>query len=112
MESFSDVYNQIGGNHQEKYIQKAVAIGLEKVGLKFTEQFYVPIKMDGKIVGKYYLDFLIEDRIILELKRGRYIPRNVYFQTTQYLDSLNLKLAIVACFATDAVIIKRIINDK
>ncbi|MBI2436789.1 MAG: GxxExxY protein [Candidatus Magasanikbacteria bacterium] len=107
-----DVHNQMGGNHHEKYFQRAVAIALRDAGLSFKEQFYIPIKVNNQIVGKYFLDFLIEDRVILELKRGRYIPRNIYNQTTQYLESLNLKLAIVACFATDAVIIKRIVNEK
>ncbi|MBU2542817.1 GxxExxY protein [Patescibacteria group bacterium] len=107
-----DVFNLIGGSHPEKTIQKAVATILQKKGLSFVEQHYVPVKIEDKIIGKYFLDFLIESKIVLELKRGRYLPKNVYNQVEQYLQSLNLPLAIVGCFAHDCVIIKRIINHE
>jgi len=107
-----DVHNAIGGAVPEKYIQKAVAEGLRKKNISFEEQYYVPLIFEGKTIGKYYLDFLIEKTIVLELKRGRYIPRAVFSQTLGYLDSLDLKLAIVAGFAYDAVIIKRVINHN
>jgi GxxExxY protein len=107
-----DVHNQIGGSHHERYYQKAVAIALGHKNIAFREQVHVPLTVNGQRVGRYYLDFLIEEKIILELKRGRYIPRNVYSQANQYLSSLNLKLAIVGCFGNDVVTIKRIINHK
>jgi GxxExxY protein len=107
-----EVHNTIGPGHHEKYYQKAVAIGLTNEGVNFVEQYYVPLTFQDKQVGKYFLDFVIEDKVILELKRGRYIPRNVYEQTTQYLEVLNLKLAVIACFSHDVVITKRIVNHK
>lgn len=105
-----DVHNALGGGHKEKYYQKAVAQALKTKNISFVEQYYVPIKFQDILVGKYYLDFLIEDEIVLELKRGRYTSVGVINQTKQYLKALNLKLAIIACFATDAVITKRMIN--
>ncbi|MDP2692621.1 MAG: GxxExxY protein [bacterium] len=107
-----DVFNQIGGGHNEKYYQKAVAIGLQNKGLDFVEQYYTPLKFDSEIVGKYYLDFLIGDKIILELKRGRYTPLNVISQTKKYLSALDFRLGIIGCFTNDCVIIKRIINQN
>jgi len=74
------------------------------------EQHHVPLLFDNQKVGKYFLDFLVEDKIILELKRGRYIPINVLNQVKGYLSAMDLKLAIVGCFAHDTVVIKRISN--
>ncbi|MBI4427350.1 MAG: GxxExxY protein [Candidatus Magasanikbacteria bacterium] len=107
-----EVYKQLGGGHNESYYQKAVAIGLKNAGIKFVSQRYVPLKFQDEKVGKYYLDFLIEDKIVLELKRGHWLPVAVLEQVKKYLESLNLDLAIVACFANDGVIIKRVINEK
>jgi len=98
-----DVHNELGGGHKEKYYQKAKNIS-------FVEQYYVPVKFQNEIIVKYYLDFLIENKIVLELKRGRYTSLGVINQTKQYLKALNLQLAIIGCFATDAVITKRILN--
>ncbi|MFA5128115.1 MAG: GxxExxY protein [Patescibacteria group bacterium] len=104
------VYRQLGGGHKESYYQKAVATALRDKGIKFVEQYYVPLKYNNQIVGKYYLDFLIEDKIVLELKRGKYLVAKVIDQTNQYLKTLNLQLAIIACFTYTGVTPKRIIN--
>ena len=105
-----EVFKQMGGGHSEKYYQKGVAAGLCQKKIEFKEQFYVPLKCFGENVGKYYLDFLIEGKIILELKRGKFVPIKVIDQVKQYLETLNLQLALVACFTTDGVVIKRIVN--
>ncbi|EKE07391.1 MAG: hypothetical protein ACD_18C00100G0005 [uncultured bacterium] len=106
-----DVFKQIGGGHLEKYYQKAVALGLKNKNINFKEQYYVPLKYENEIVGKYFLDFLIEDKIVIELKRGQFVPANIINQTKQYLVSLNLELALIACFTHKGVFIKRIINQ-
>jgi GxxExxY protein len=93
-----NVFKQLGGGHEAK--------------IKYKEQYYVPLTFNNKTVGKYFLDFLIEDKIILELKRGRYLPINILNQTKGYLSALNLELALIGCFAQDTVVIKRIINIK
>ncbi|OGH71842.1 MAG: hypothetical protein A2921_00870 [Candidatus Magasanikbacteria bacterium RIFCSPLOWO2_01_FULL_43_20b] len=106
-----EVFKQLGGGHRESYYQKGVAAGLTKEALKFEEQYYVPLKCFDSMVGKYYLDFLIDDKIVLELKRGQFVSAQVIAQTKQYLVALNLKLAIVACFTHSGVVIKRVINE-
>ncbi len=107
-----DVFKQLGGGHLEKYYQKAVRIGLEYNDISFEEQYYAPLKYKEEVVGKYFLDFLIEDKIVLELKRDQFIPANIIHQTKQYLVTLDLELAILGCFTHKGVIIKRIINQK
>ncbi|HBU07469.1 MAG TPA: hypothetical protein DEB09_05310 [Candidatus Magasanikbacteria bacterium] len=106
-----DVFRQLGGGHREKYYQEAVRMALQKTGLNFEEQVYVPLKFDGKIIGKYYLDFLIEDKIVLELKRGNIVAVNNIDQVRQYPSALNLKLAIIASFTYNGVKINRILNQ-
>jgi GxxExxY protein len=107
-----DVFKEIGGGHKEKIYQAAVKIGLQRENISFKEQYYAPLTFENKTVGKYYLDFLIEDTVVLELKRGRYIPINIINQAKQYLSALNLKLAIIGCFSFDCVVLKRIINEN
>jgi GxxExxY protein len=106
-----EVFRQLGGGHREKYYQLAVKMALGKAGIKFQEQVYVPLKFDEKIVGKYYLDFLIEDKIVLELKRGKIIAINNINQVKQYLTTLKLKLAIIVSFTHDGAKINRILNE-
>lgn len=83
-----------------------------KKNISFEEQHYIPLIYGDKNIGAYYLDFLIEGKIILELKRGKYIPINIINQTKKYLSALDLELAIIGCFAFDCVVPKRIVNQK
>lgn len=105
-----EVFREIGGGHLEKYYQKAVAKVLHDMGILYEEQYYVPLMCKNEIVGKYFLDFLIEGKIILELKRGKFVPGHVIDQTKRYLSSLNLELALIACFTSEGVFTKRIVN--
>ena len=106
-----EVYRQLGGGHLEKYYQLAIKNALEKEGLRFQEQVYVPLKFNDKVIGKYYLDFLIEDKIILELKRGKIVPISNINQVKQYLIALNLKLAIIVSFLQTGARINRVLNE-
>lgn len=107
-----DVYNNLGSGHKEKIYQQAVAAGLTDAHIKFIEQVHVPLIYKGKKVGTYYLDFLIEEKIILELKQGKFLPKAVYRQVIGYLEALNLELAIIGCFTFDCVVPRRIVNIK
>ena len=105
-----DVYNTLGYGHPEKTYQKALAVAFENRGIKFIEQLYVPVVFQGKVVGKNYFDFLIEDTLVLEIKRGDYFVKSHIDQVFQYLVSKNLQLGLLAYFAPKTVHLKRVVN--
>jgi GxxExxY protein len=70
----------------------------------------VPILYSGKTVGQNYLDFLVEDKIIVEIKRGNFFSLNDIAQIKKYLVATNLQLAILIIFTEKGVRQKRIIN--
>lgn len=102
----------MGGNYPEKYFQKAVASGLKNCGLSFKEQLMVPITFKGSKVGNYFLDFLIENKIILEIKKGEKFRRKNIEQVYNYLKATELKLGILANFTKSGLRFKRIVNIK
>ena len=104
------VYKELGPGHQEKYYQRATALGLTNEKLKHKEQLYVPLVFRGVKIGKNFLDFLVEDVIVLELKKGEFVPSIIYQQVEEYLRSINKPLAIVANFTSKGVRYKRVIN--
>ncbi|KKU26074.1 MAG: hypothetical protein UX39_C0013G0021 [Candidatus Magasanikbacteria bacterium GW2011_GWA2_46_17] len=105
-----EVYKELGPGHQEKYYQRATALGLTNEKLKHKEQLYVPLVFRGVKIGKNFLDFLVEDVIVLELKKGEFVPSIIYQQVEEYLRSINKPLAIVANFTSKGVRYKRVIN--
>jgi len=85
-------------------------LGLTNEKLKHKEQLYVPLVFRGVKIGKNFLDFLVEDVIVLELKKGEFVPSIIYQQVEEYLRSINKPLAIVANFTSKGVRYKRVIN--
>jgi len=104
------VYKQLGPGLPEKYYQKALAEELKKRGIQFEEQVKIELIYNGKVVGTFYADFVIEKIIVLELKTDRFFSRKNIEQTFGYLKSLNLQLGILANFTRNGVEYKRILN--
>lgn len=105
-----DVFNQLGPGHKEAYYQNALASELKKLNIPFKEQVYFPVTFNGENVGKYFFDFLVEDKIVLELKAGDRFSRKNIEQTYSYLITSNLKLGILINFTGNEVKFKRILN--
>ncbi|KKR59777.1 MAG: hypothetical protein UT99_C0024G0001, partial [Candidatus Curtissbacteria bacterium GW2011_GWA2_40_31] len=63
-------------------------------------------------IGKYFLDFLIEDKVILELKATPRFNREDFRQVSAYLKAKDLKLGILANFRGDKLVYKRILNSS
>lgn len=107
-----DVYNTVGFGHPEKYYQKAIAIALKTQKIKFSEQVYAKVLYKNETIGKSYLDFIIEEKLILEIKKNERFSRSNIEQLYNYLVSTHLKLGILANFTRHGVKCKRIINIK
>lgn len=105
-----EVYNELGGGYREKYYQKALSLTLNKSDLVFKEQVYSPLLFKGSIIGKQYLDFLIENKVVLEIKAGEIFNRNNIEQVYSYLVANKLKLGILANFTKTGLRFKRILN--
>ncbi|MBU4299040.1 GxxExxY protein [Patescibacteria group bacterium] len=105
-----EVYNNLGPGYKEKYYQKAVAVALRDAKMFFKEQDYSPLIYKGRLVGNYFFDFLIDDKIILEIKSGEKFLKQNIAQTYSYLKLKNLKLGILANFTKEGLKFKRIVN--
>jgi GxxExxY protein len=99
----------LGGEVREKDIQKLVAKLLIEEGFEIKEQVPVELKVGEESVRKYYLDFLIDNKIILEIKVGKHNPE-FFRQVKTYLVSTGLKLGLLGIFTKEKVIPKRIPN--
>ena len=69
----------------------------------FKRQVAYKIKFKGEFIGIQYLDFLIDDKIVLELKKGNYFPKRNIEQVKRYLNVTNKQLAILVNFTSTNV---------
>lgn len=108
-----DVYNELGFGYQEKYYYRAIKLKLLASGLKVDEQLLTKILVEGKIIGRYFLDFLVSDgknSVVVELKIADDVYPQHIRQVLGYLKANNLRIGLLAVYTTQKVKIKRIIN--
>ena len=106
-----DVHKKLGNRYQEKYYQRAVEKGLKQNSLNFQKELSVNLSYEGEKIGKYFLDFLIEGIIVLEIKAVPHLKRVDFDQVLAYLKAKNLQLGILANFRPTSLIYRRILNS-
>lgn len=107
-----EVYNELGYGFKEKYYEKAIIEYFLRKKIKFRCQTAYKILLKNKIIGINYIDFIIDDKIVLELKKGNYFSRQNLEQIKQYLQITGLKLAILSNFMPNGVKFIRVLNPN
>ena len=65
---FYKVYNALGYGFLEKVYENAMSIDFNNIGIKYLNQFPIQVYYGGEIIGDYIADFIVEDKIIVEIK--------------------------------------------
>lgn len=105
------VYNTLGYGFREKEYQKAYAVELDKTSLRFQKELYCNLRYGDKIISKFFLDFLVEDKVIVELKVAEEFYKKHFDQVMAYLKDNKMNLGLLSIFTSKKVLVKRIINQ-
>ncbi|HTL82129.1 MAG TPA: GxxExxY protein [Bacteroidia bacterium] len=93
------VYNSIGPGLLEKVYQNALATSFRNADLSFSEQASCDIFYAGQKVGIRRADFLVENKVIVEIKRGNDFIHADFNQLKEYLAAKNLELGLLIRFS-------------
>ncbi|MBI2967538.1 MAG: GxxExxY protein [Bacteroidetes bacterium] len=105
-----EVFKELGFGHSEKIYQQAMAILFREKKCNFREQVYYGIRFKNVLLKKKFLDFEVERKIIVELKKNFHFSKAHIDQILSYLKSSKLKLAILINFGREGVTFRRIVN--
>lgn len=110
------VANKYGRGLKERIYQKALSEELEKRNLKFEQQKRINIySLDsGKVLGTYIPDFIIDDKVIVEVKASSFTTRVDIEQQRSYLRASIYEVGYLVNFSTPKLDIRRSIytNDR
>jgi GxxExxY protein len=106
-----EVHKELGSVHKEIIYHKAVAIELKDRNIPFTEEKAIGVEYKGKRIGIYRPDFIIDDKVILEIKAVPVITKFMQDQVYYYVKGTQYKLVLLANFGTSKVTIKRLIYN-
>lgn len=88
--AFFNVYNSLGHGFLEKVYENALKIELEESGVAVKQQMPIQVRYRDRVVGEYFADLCVDDKVIVELKSvDKLIPAHVsqlynYLRATEY----------------------------
>ena len=86
------VHNILGPGFLEKVYENALRIELEKAGLRVKQQEPINVMYEGQVVGEYYADLWVHDRVVIELKAAQSLAKQHEVQLGNYLTAANIEL--------------------
>lgn len=104
-----NVYNHLGYGHKEQIYQKALEKEFKEGNIPFEREVNLIVKYKDEKVGNYRPDFVVEDKVILELKAVEFLPKIFETQLLHYLKTTNFNLGLLVNFGEPKLVIKRII---
>ncbi len=105
-----EVFNEIGGGHKEIVFHKAMVSAIKNAQIPFKDEICFPVKFKNETVGNNYFDFLVDGKIVVEIKSSDRFVKSNFDQLVNYLVVSNLKLGILISFGRTEVKFKRILN--
>ena len=105
------VHRALGPGFLESIYEEALAVDFALSGIQFIRQHPMPLFYRDHQVGEHRLDFLVEGKIVVELKAISRLEDIHFAVGRSYLKAANLKDGLLVNFATAPLTIKRFCRE-
>ena len=106
------VHTKLGNGFQEVIYQRALAIELGKAGLEFAREVEMQILYEGEEIGARRVDFLVEGKVLAELKALTKLEDVHLAQALNYLEAFDLEIGLLLNFGGKKLEFKRLTNER
>ena len=106
------MHNNLGNGFQEVIYQRCLALEMEKQGLQFQREMEMPVYYEGFEVGQRRVDFLVEGKIMVELKAITELEKVHIAQALNYLEAYQLEIGLLINFGGTRLTFKRLIKER
>lgn len=103
------VHNFFGSGFPEVIYQRSLKIEFEKSGINHSRELELPVYYEKELVGSRIVDFLVEDKVLVELKA---VPELIYIhhaQVLNYLKAFNKEVGLLINFGEQRLKFKRFV---
>ena len=99
---FYKVYNTLGYGFLEKVYENALAFEFKRAGLKFGKQVPIGVLYEGEVMGEYFADFIVEGKVVVEVKALSCFGGTEKAQLLNYLKATGLEVGLLLNFGKKA----------
>lgn len=106
------VHAALGNGFQEVIYQRSLAIEFAEIKLSFEREFNMKVYYKNLEVGERRVDFLVDGKIMVELKALVNLESVHLAQAKNYLEAYNVEVGLLINFGTQSLQFKRLENQK
>ena len=101
------IHRTLGPGFLENIYHRALAHELSKEGVPYVSEARMQVMYDGIILGDYIADFLIDKRVVVELKAVEVLLKTHEIQLVNYLAAIHFDIGLLINFGSQKVQVKR-----
>lgn len=109
---FYKVYNTLGYGFLEKVYEKALCIELDKLGLEIKQQHPISVYYENQLIGEYYADIVVDDKVIIELKAIESFKDVHGNQLLNYLKATEIEIGLLLNFGIRPEVKRKIFTNR
>jgi GxxExxY protein len=109
---FYEVYHQLGYGFLEKIYEKALLFELDSIKLKTIAQYPIKVKYKNIILGDFFADVVVEDKIIVEVKAVETLAKEHEAQLLNYLRATNFDVGLLLNFGKEPQIKRKVFSHE
>jgi GxxExxY protein len=109
---FYRVYNKLGYGFLERAYESAMMIELKKEGIPAISQSAIKVFYDGEVVGEYYADILVANKVIVEIKAAKALAEEHEAQLLNYLKATDIEIGLLLNFGTKPEVRRKAFNNS
>lgn len=106
------VHSELGNGFQEVIYQRCLAIEFQEENISNARELTMPLFYKNQEVGSRRVGFLVEDKVLVELRAVSEIDNTHYNQVLNYLTAYKLEVGLLINFGESSLNFKRFINSK
>jgi len=108
---FYRVYNKLGYGFLEKVYENAMLIEFRKDGVSVTAQPAIHVMYEGEVVGEYYADIMVENKVIVEIKATKILGIEHEAQLLNYLKATDIEIGLLLNFGPKPEIKRKVFDN-
>ena len=108
---FYRVYNNLGYGFLEKVYEKAMIIEFKRDDTHAVSQYPIKVFYEGEIVGEYFTDLLVDDKVIVEIKAVKSLASENEAQLLNYLKATDKEVGLLLNFGPKPEIKRKIFDN-
>jgi len=109
---FYRVYNKLGYGFLEKIYENAMMIELKREGILAVSQSSIKVFYEGEVIGEYYADILVDNKVIVEIKAAKRLVEENEAQVLNYLKATDIEVGLLLNFGTEPEVKRKAFDNK